>query len=138
MLLATVYGVKIENVKLNGVFQLKRDLDSQVSNSIRNVYTAQTNNSELKKPEGIEELKWLSIDKALKQITFPHIKIQISQIMNNPNKIWAGSMSQFKLNGNWETKILQEFYIISDEVTNNVNSSEKKIDNYTIQWLLIF
>ncbi len=112
--LSATYGIKIESPELKGVFLLKRDLNGEISTSIRNIYTAKTKNSEFKKPKGIEEIKWLPVDKALKQITFPHINVMIEKIMNDPNKIWGGSLSQFKENENWKTKILQEFYVLSE------------------------
>lgn len=142
--IASTYGLKIETPILKGVFLLKRDINGKLSNSIRNIYTAKVNDIEFKKPKGIEEVKWLPIDNAMKQITFPHINLQIAQIMNNPNKIWGGSLSQFKENGVWKTKILTEFYVISEEeykeanIITKINEPIKKIDNYTIQWLIVF
>jgi hypothetical protein len=142
--IASTYGLKIEIPELKGVFLLKRDINGELSNSIRNIYTAKTIDKELKIPKGIDDVKWFPIDKALEQITFPHINLQIRQIMNNPDKIWGGSLSQFKENGNWKTKILQEFYVLSEKEYNESNLLPKKdepimkVDNYTIQWLLVF
>ncbi|UQD56915.1 NUDIX hydrolase [Flavobacterium sp. K5-23] len=142
--IATTYGLKIEVPELKGIFHLKRDINGELSNSIRNIYTAKTKDRELKMPKGIDNAKWLPINKAVELITFPHINIQIGQIMNNPDKIWGGSLSQFKENGNWKTKILQEFYVLSEKKYNESNSLTKKnepikkIDNYTIQWLIVF
>lgn len=112
--IASTYGLKIKTQELKGVFLLKRDINGELSTSIRNIYTAKTKDKELKKPKGIEDAKWLPVDKAIKQITFPHINLQIEQIMNNPNKLWGGCLSQFKENGQWKTKILQDFYVLSE------------------------
>ena len=133
--IAVTYGIKIEMPELKGIFLLERNINNVESTSIRNIYTAKVQKYEIKKPKGIEEVKWLSVDKAIKQITFPHINVQIEQILNNPNKIWGGSLSQFKENGNWKTKMLQEFYVLSDEeykearLTTKSNEPIKKIDN---------
>jgi hypothetical protein len=112
--IASTYGLKIEMPELKGVFLLKRDINGEFSTSIRNIYTAKTKDRELKKPKGIENAKWLPVNKAVEQITFPHINAMIEQIMNNPRKVWGGYLSQFKDNGQWETKILQDFYVISE------------------------
>ncbi|WP_136668039.1 NUDIX hydrolase [Flavobacterium sp. H122] len=112
--IASTYELKIEIPELKGVFFLKRDINGELSTSIRNIYTAKTKDKELKKPKGIEDIKWLPVNKAVEQITFPHINAMIEQIMNNPKKVWGGYLSQFKDNGQWKTKILQDFYVISE------------------------
>lgn len=112
--IASTYGLKTEMPELKGVFLLKRDINGELSTSIRNIYTAKTKDRELKKPKGIENAKWLPVNKAVELITFPHINAMIEQIMNNPKKVWGGYLSQFKDNGQWKTKILQDFYVLSE------------------------
>lgn len=112
--IASTYGIKIEMPELKGVFLLKSDINGELSTSTRNIYTAETKDRELKKPKGIEVAKWLPINKAIEQITFPHINVVIEQIMSNPKKVWGGYLSQFKDNGKWKTKILQDFYVLSE------------------------
>lgn len=112
--IASTYGLKTEIPELKGVFLLKRDINGELSTSIRNIYTAKTKDRELKKPKGIENAKWLPVNKAVELITFPHINAMIEQIMNNPKKVWGGYLSQFKDNGQWKTKILQDFYVLSE------------------------
>ena len=110
----STYGLKIEMPELKGIFLLKRDINGELSTSTRNIYTAKTKDRELKKPKGIEDAKWLPVNKAVEQITFPHINAMIEQIMNNPKKVWGGYLSQFKDNGQWKTKIVQDFYVLSE------------------------
>lgn len=112
--IASTYGIKIKIPELKGVFLLKRDINGVLSTSTRNIYTAETKDREVKKPKGIEDAKWLPVNKAIEQITFPHINVMIEQIMNNPKKVWGGYLSQFKENGQWKTKILQDFYVLSE------------------------
>ncbi len=112
--IASTYGLKIKTPELKGVFLLKRDINGESSTSTRNIYTAKTKDKELKKPKGIEDAKWLPVNKAVELITFPHINSMIEQIMNNPKKVWGGYLSQFKENGKWKTKILQDFYVLSE------------------------
>ena len=108
--IALTYGIEIEEIKLNGVFILKREINGEKSTSVRNVYTAKSKKSIMKKPNGIEEIKWLSVDKAMEQITFPHINAMIEKIMTKPNEVWSGTLLQYKENEDWKSKILEEFY----------------------------
>ena len=108
--IALTYGIEIEDIKLNGVFILKREINGEKSTSVRNVYTAKSKESIMKKPNGIEEIKWLSVDKAMEQITFPHINAMIEKIMTKPNEVWSGTLLQYKENEDWKSKILEEFY----------------------------
>jgi len=110
--IASTYGIEIENLRLNGVFILKRELNGKKSTSMRNVYTAKIKEGTPKGPNGIEKIKWLTIDKSLELITFPHINAMIEKIMTNPNEVWGGTLLQYKENENWKTKILEEFYLL--------------------------
>ena len=110
--LAETYGLKIQQPKLRGIFLLKRDIKETQSASIRNVFSAQVENGGIKKPEGIEEVFWLPLDKALEKITFPHINAMIEPIMSTPDAIWSGTLLQFKKEELWQVKILEEFYTL--------------------------
>ncbi|MDO1512252.1 hypothetical protein Q2T41_06245 [Maribacter confluentis] len=110
--IASTYGITLENIKLNGVFILKRALNGEKSTSIRNVYTAKSKEGIVKKPNGIEEIKWLTLNEAIEQITFPHISTMIKKIMIRPNEVWGGTILQYKENENWKSKILEEFYTL--------------------------
>jgi hypothetical protein len=51
-----------------------------------------------------------SHENAIEQITFPHIKVMIQQIAENPQHIWGGILLQYQENETWKSKILEEFY----------------------------
>ena len=110
--IAMTYGLEIDNIKLKGSFVLKRDLNGEISSSLRNVYTANLTGGEQNKPKGIEEIRWLSMKQALELITFPHINIMIEQIMNKPDQIWGGTLMQFKEDDIWKVKVLEDFYTL--------------------------
>lgn len=107
---ASTYGLKLTEIHLKGTFMIKRELNGASSASLRNVYTAKVQKGMAKRPEGISEIKWLSVEDAMKTITFPHINLMIKQIMSNPNDIWGGTLLQFKENDTWRAKVLEEFY----------------------------
>jgi hypothetical protein len=108
--IASLYGIEIEALKLNGLFLLQIDVNNEKSTSLRNVYTSKLKKRSFKMPKGISEIKWLSIDKVLKQISFPHISAIIEIIMTHPNEVWSGTLRQFKEKDIWKTSIIEEFY----------------------------
>ncbi|RRQ50472.1 hypothetical protein DZC72_07970 [Maribacter algicola] len=108
--LAKSYGIEIEEPKLRGVFLLKREINNEYSTSLRNVYVAKIESLMLKKPTGIDEIKWVSVDEATELITFPHISLMIKGVIDTPNRILGGTLRQFKENDIWKTEIIEEFY----------------------------
>ncbi|NER16601.1 NUDIX hydrolase [Spongiivirga citrea] len=111
--IAMTYGIKIKELKLNGIFTLNRELNNKKSTSIRNIFTATYPGGKLKTPEIIEKTKWVEIDEALTIISFPHINLMLDKVMKEDNKVWGGSLLQFRDNGSWKSKITEEFYELS-------------------------
>ena len=112
--LSETYGIETKPPKLKGMFVLKREINGKTTTSLRNVYMVKLISGELKKPKGIEEMKWLSAQNAIKLITFPHINVMVEQIANHPNQVWGGTLMQFKEKDMWKTKILEDFYVLSE------------------------
>jgi hypothetical protein len=110
--IAATYGLDIKELKLKGTFILKRELNGKRSTSLRNMYATKITDGVEKKPNGIEEIQWLTTAKAMEKITFPHINLMIKQIITKPDEVWGGTLLQFKKNENWKTKILEEFYTL--------------------------
>ncbi|MBQ4915604.1 hypothetical protein J8L85_14205 [Maribacter sp. MMG018] len=110
--IASSYGINIKELQLKGTFILKRELNGKNSTSLRNIYTAKIKDGVDQRPNGIEEINWLPLKKAMKKITFPHINSMIKSIMANPDKVWGGTLLQYKENDKWKTKVLEEFYTI--------------------------
>lgn len=104
------YGLKISDQKLKGVFLLKRENDGKKSTSLRNVFIVKMKSGKIKLPKGIEDIKWLPVNKAVELISFPHINLMIERIMKNNDKTWGGTLLQFKENGKWKVRVLEEFY----------------------------
>ncbi|MBB3118228.1 hypothetical protein [Pseudoduganella violacea] len=106
--LAASYGVKITTPTLRGVFTLK---GGQISTRL--IYTTRIKSGELKAPDIIEEIKWLPIPKAVETITFPHIRVQITQLTNYPDVVWGGAQTMYLENGVYGSKIVEDFYPLS-------------------------
>lgn len=110
--IASTYGIELKNLKLHGTFLLQRELYEKHSTSLRIVYSANIKVGKIELPYGIAEVKWLSKNKAMELISFPHINMIIEKIMTHPDEIWGGTLLQFKENDNWKAKILEEFYTL--------------------------
>ena len=108
--IASTFGIALKELKLNGTFILKREINGERATSLRNVYTAKAKDYNEIIPNGIEQIKWLSTDQAMKTINFPHMNSMINQIVRHPDKVWGGTLLQFKEKDQWKTKIVEEFY----------------------------
>ncbi len=108
--LGASYGIEIGPPKLRGVFLLKREINEAYATSLRNVYSARIKSGAVRKPTGIEEIRWVSIEEAAELITFPHITAMVKGILDHPNGVLGGTLRQFKENDRWETEIIEDFY----------------------------
>ncbi|MGB0891073.1 MAG: nuclear transport factor 2 family protein [Flavobacteriaceae bacterium] len=122
--LALDYGITISQPKFKGSFKLYNKTNSSLS--IRNVYTTKYVKGVIKKPKGIGVVTWLPLEKALKNISFPHINLTIEKVLKKPNKIWGGELIIYKEDNRFKTKVLKEFY----QLNYNKNKIEKTLHNY--------
>ncbi len=108
--IASTYGITIESFELKGLFILKREINSENSTSLRNVYIAKVKEITPKTPQGIHKVEWLTHQEAMEKINLPHITAMIQQIKENPESIWAGTLLQYREESNWKCKIIEDFY----------------------------
>jgi len=106
--LALNFGLKTSTPKLKGVFTL-RNQENKIF-SIRNFYIVKAESGKLKATDMIEEVQWLSIDKAMDKLTFPHIRILSQQIFKHPNQVWGGSIKRFKSGEEFKATLESDFY----------------------------
>lgn len=106
--LAETYGLTLSPISLRGVFTLKNPARETLST--RMVYGAQLKGGSLVKPDTIDEVRWLPVEKATKLITFPHINAMIQQIARYPDTVWGGSLERSKEGEDYRVKLLEEFY----------------------------
>ncbi len=67
--------------------------------STRLVYSAKIKSGDIKAPDIIEEIRWLSSNKAMELITFPHINAQQQQLTQFPDTLWGGSQLMYEEGG---------------------------------------
>lgn len=108
--LAGTYGIKINGPELNGMFTLVRRNGNQAQLSIRNVFSVKKMEGEVKLPNSVTEIKWLPMADAIEQISFPHVKIMLKVVSENPGVVSAGTLSQYRKDGVWKSDILEKFY----------------------------
>lgn len=106
--LALSYGIKITTPTLRGVFTLKTEQNNELSTRL--VYSTKMKSGEIKAPEMIEEIRWLSATQAVKLITFPHINAQIEQLTKFPDTLWGGSQLMYQDAGVYKAKLIENFY----------------------------
>lgn len=111
--ISATYGITTKAPELKGVFILKRDLNGKTSSSMRNIFYTKVAQEEPKLPDGIEEVKWLPLEEALKQITFPHITAMVEQVVSHPENVWGGTLLQFKEGNAYKARVLEDFYPLS-------------------------
>ena len=74
------------------------------------MYTCNYISGELKTSAFLGEVKWLSIDEAMKTLTFSHINSFIKQTYDYPNTVWGGTILRRQEGDKWTTEIIEEFY----------------------------
>jgi len=105
---AAEYGLAMTQSSLKGVFTIKSKIDN--STSIRNIFVTRTKDKVTKFPKYIESVKWLSVDEAVKTLSFPHISYFVEQVTKYPNQISGGTVIQTKDNDRYAAKIVDKFY----------------------------
>ncbi len=136
--LANSYGVKINEPRLGGLFTYKYEFKATAD--MRQHFVAEYKSGELKAPNEKEKVEWMPFDESLKKLseTVPSLGEQTKQILSYPETLWGGSFLLSRANGKLSSKVEEPFYDLKSGVTAKKDEPQKKTDNYTIQWLLIF
>jgi len=106
--LARSYGIAVTVPTLRGVFTLRSDQNQQISTRL--VYSTKFAGGKIKMPDIIDEIRWLSVSKAMEIMTFPHINAQLDQLTKFPDSIWGGSQLMYQEDGVYKVKIIEGFY----------------------------
>lgn len=106
--LARSYGIKVIAPTLRGVFTLRTEQNPQISTRL--IYSTKIAGGKIKMPDMIDEIRWLSVSKAMEIMTFPHINAQLEQLTKFPDNIWGGSQLMYQENGVYKVKIIEGFY----------------------------
>ncbi|MFK8061443.1 MAG: hypothetical protein AB8B78_15320 [Polaribacter sp.] len=106
--IAKTYGLDVVDVKLRGIYGLKKLLENYYST--RNIFVMKTNTVNTKLPKILDNAKWLSINKAVKLINIPHINFFIKDVFQFPEMLRFGTVSIVKIDGKNVSKIEEEFY----------------------------
>jgi len=110
--LAAEFGLTISLPNLRGIFTLKNKKSQ--AESKRYFYNTNVIGQVIKKPDNIEEIRWLSLNAAVKMITFPHINMLINQVTNHPKYVWGGTILRYKDDNEFNAKLVEGFYPIEN------------------------
>ena len=114
--MATAMGISTEPVKLAGIITYKYEgLPDHKEVSYRTHYTAKYKSGNPIKTKD-KEYHWLPIKEALEKISMEALKIETTQIVNNPKVVWGGSFLLTYQDDKLQTlKLVEEFYPLIDK-----------------------
>ena len=114
--MATAMGISTEPVKLAGIITYKYEgLPDHKEVSYRTHYTAKYKSGNPIKTKD-KEYHWLPIKEALEKISMEALKIETTQIVNNPKVVWGGSFLLTYKDDKLQTlKLVEEFYPLTDK-----------------------
>ncbi|MCC2618094.1 hypothetical protein LJ739_17700 [Aestuariibacter halophilus] len=108
--LAGEYGLTINAPVLHGEFVLQFTNDTP--DSTRYFYRAVVQGGTTTLPEAISEVRWLSVEDALKTMTFPHINLLTAQIEQHPDSVWQARIKRYQHNGAYKADLVSDFVAI--------------------------
>ncbi len=91
--LAHSIGLTIHSLKLAGLYTYKFEgLPDHKESSFRMHFTAKVKNGQLIQPaEPDRTYQWIPIKEAIEKLTFESLRLETSQILQYPRKIWGGT-----------------------------------------------
>jgi hypothetical protein len=115
--LAHTVGIKISDLRLAGLYAYKFEgLPDHQAVSFRTHYTSRAIGGELMQPKDPQrEYKWVPINEAMKKITFESLRLETSQILKNPKKVWGGTfLIMWQGDKFLGSRVLEPPYVLSD------------------------
>lgn len=129
--LANVYGIKISEPTLGGLFTYKYEFKS--TSDMRQFYVSNYQKGDLKSPNDKEQVEWMPIEEAISKLsnTVSSLGEQTRQVLNFPSTLWGGSFILNRVNGKLVSKVENEFYplredLTSDALKNKTSAIKKK------------
>lgn len=101
-------GISIKDVKLNGLFSVQYDNQKRLATTI--YYTGTFTSGWLRVPAGCGDIKWFSKEEALNLITATDMKMIVTQIIENPDYVWGGTIRKRKENGKTISELKEPFF----------------------------
>lgn len=106
--IASTYGIKVSNIELRGIYGLITPLQNYYST--RNIFVMKTNATDVLLPKVVDEILWLDVNEAVKQINISHINDFIRDVYLFPNDIRSGAVERLERNGKLVSEISEKFY----------------------------
>ena len=116
--LAIEFGLKISAPKLSGIFLFISDYKPQ--SSFRQHFIANVVDGKLVTPKSKLDAQWFSPKKAIEMMSLPDAKLifavrdMTQLILENPDKVWAGSYTLWKENNKTKYQISEKYYTLTD------------------------
>ena len=110
--LARSFGLSISDPVLLGMFFVKYDFPKNQGMYNRIFFKVDVTEGEPRLPEGIVDYKWVSDAEAIEMLSFEHISAPMKQIVENPERVWAGSFRFYLQDGKRLSEQTEAFYPI--------------------------
>jgi hypothetical protein len=91
--LAGSVGLRIHSLKLSGLYTYKFEgLPDHPESSFRMHFTARLKDGQLIQPtDPGRSYQWVPVKEAIQKLTFESLKLETSQILTYPEKVWGGT-----------------------------------------------
>jgi hypothetical protein len=103
-------GIDIKDVRLSGIFSVQYEGQKKVA--VMQYYSANYKSGNIRVPAGCSDIKWHTVEDALKLISAEDMKIFVGKISEDKNVVWGASV--FKRSDNKTDKpqieITEPFY----------------------------
>ncbi len=112
--LSAVYGIKIHDLKLNGLFTYKYQFKPTAD--FRQLYTAKYESGNLNPSVGKEKISWMPFEEALGKLgsTVKSLEDMTRQIIEHPKVLWGGSFIIDRVDGKLTSKKEEKFYALKE------------------------
>ena len=106
--IASTYGMTIAESTLGGIFTTKSGINQSISTRI--MYVTKRRTADTIMPSIVEEVIWLPQKEAIAKIKFASTRALISQVLDNPETVWGGSLYAHKDEDGYKYELLENFY----------------------------
>jgi len=87
-------GINVTNVKLSGMYTVESE--GQKKYAIMQYYSGTTTSTSQRVPAGCADIRWFTIDEALKLIPFEDMKMMVKKISEDRQAVWGAAIYKYK------------------------------------------
>jgi hypothetical protein len=103
-------GISVKDIKLSGIYTI--EYEGQKKFAIMQYYTAVFSSGSPRVPAGCANIQWLSVEEALKLISFDDMRMFVKKAIEDPQVVWGAAAYKYKDKNTHKTviELRQPFY----------------------------